>query len=218
VSISTYTSTTTFTPWVSGESLSPANLNRHMSLVTIAIGVENSVVTVNSTITISGSFSASIPVSPVMGNVISDGSTASPAVVQLYNPTTSTKSLLVYELYAHSPSGSKIFVRRSSSTLTSGSGASIFTPALIHMDQSNTTTIRGSFLAYNYTTSSLFTEPGSHWYGELPIEGNDGWQPTAIRQAGAFPWSLATGQALEIISANTGSTETIVVTAIWDEL
>lgn len=198
----------TFVPWVSGESLSPANLNRHMSALTIASSCAFG----------GGSNSASLPVSPCMGTVISDGSDTSPAVIQFYNPATSGKSFLIYELYAHSPNGAKIFVRRSSSTLTSGSGASIFTPALIHLDQSNTTTIKASFRGYNFTTSSLYTETGSHWYGDLPIEGNDGWQPTAIRVAGNFPWSVFTGQALEIISDNTGSTNTLIVTAVWDEL
>jgi hypothetical protein len=89
---------------------------------------------------------------------------------------------------------------------------------LIHLDQSNTTTILASFRGYDFTTSSLFTETGAHWYGDLPIEGNDGWQPTPIRLAGNFPLSLATGMALEFISANTGSTNTITVTAVWDEV
>ena len=209
VSTTTYTSTVTFLPWSSGESLSPSNLNRHNSSLTLTVAVGT-----NITITPA----SSLPVSPCMGTALSNGSTQSPAVVQFYNPPTSTKSLQIYELYAHSANGSKIFVRRSSSTLTQGSGATVFTPTLIHLDQSNTTTILANFRGYDYTTSSLFTETGSHWWGKMPIEGNDGWQPTAIRVAGNFPWSLASGQALEIISALTGSTSTIIVTVVWDEL
>lgn len=210
VSTTTYTSTVTFLPWSSGESLSPSNLNRHNSSLTLTV-----VVATNIQVTPA----SSLPISPVMGTVISNGSLASPAVAQLYNPETSTKTLTIYELYVHSPSNAfKVFVRRSSSTLTQGSGASVFTPSLIHLNQSDTTTILGNFRGYNFTTSSLFTETGSHWWGKLPIEGNDGWQPTAIRVAGNFPWSLATGNALEIISSTTGSDKTLVVTAVWDEI
>jgi len=201
-------SSISYIPWVSGESLSDENLNRHQSGITVIIADCGG----------SGSASASLPISPCMGTVLSNGSTASPAVLQFYNPASSGKSFLIYELYVHSPSGSRIFVRRSSSTLTSGSGATIFTPTLIHLDQSNTTTIQASFRGFDFTTSSLFTETGSHWFGDLPIEGNDGWQPTAIRLAGNFPWSITTTQAIEIISENTGSSNTVVATFIWDEL
>lgn len=202
-------STISYLPWVSGESLSPERLNAHQSGITVIIANCGG----------GGSASASLPVSPCMGTVLSNGSDTSPCVLQLYNPVSSGKSLLVYELYVHSANGAKIFVRRNSgSTMTSGSGATIFTPTLIHLDESDTTTIKASMRGFDFTTSSLFTETGSHWWGDLAIEGNDGWQPTAIRMAGNFPWSLATGHALEIISANTGSTNTVTMTAVWDEL
>jgi hypothetical protein len=210
MSVLTFTSTLTYTPWVSGESLSPSNLNRHLSLTTSTFTTDTNV--------INPPFSQ--PISPVIGTVQSQTSNAgSPCVLSLYNPSSSTLTLYVYELTVWSYNGEKVFMRRtSSSTMTAGSGATIYTAPLLHLDQSNTSTIFGSLTGFDYSASSKFTETGAHWYGKVTQASGQGWQPTFIRPAGAFPFSVGIGQAIEITSSTTTSGVTIAATAVWDEI
>jgi hypothetical protein len=213
MSVTTFTSTGTFIPWVSGESLAPSNMNRHLSAVTFTLVVTDSVSTV-----ITSSNTSMVPISPIMGTGQISAATKSAPIVQFYNPANSTVSCWVFELTTSLVSGvGPIVIRRSSSTLTAHSTASIFTSPTQHLEQGNSSTITAVLRSYDSIVGSVFTRSGGQWFGKPGTDGQAGWQPTNVRIPGSYPWIVKPGSAIEVVSETTGPQETIKATFVWDE-
>jgi hypothetical protein len=168
-----------------------------------------------------------VPVAPFYGMAFTGGSVNGPGVIQLYNPTGSGVTAVIYELTLMTPSGiatsvsgpASIRMRRSNSTMIPGLGFSYSYYQTLRPDQSFTSSSSVSFVSYNFTSNgSVFLDHKAFWIGLPAQEGLTPWQPTVIRQGSiSFPMSVGPGYAVEVQANSQGISNQIKATFLWTE-
>ena len=172
------------------------------------------------------SFSTFLPVAPFYGIAQTGGSVNSPGVVQLYNPVGSGVTVWVYEATIGTPQSltnpfrpPSLRMRRSTASMTRGGGFTEGIYSTMRPDPSFTSASSVSFSAWNFTSgASIFQDDQSQWFAWPTVEGQNGWQPTYVRQGNnCFPISIQAGSALEFQPNFQGVTNTIKINMLWTE-
>lgn len=172
------------------------------------------------------SFSTFVPVAPFYGTAQTGGSVNSPGVIQLYNPASSGVTVWVYETTIGIPSGlvatfrpPNLRMRRSTASMTRGGGFTEGIARVMRPDPSYTSASSVSFTCWNFTSgASIFQDNDAQWFGWPGVEGQNGWQPTYIRQGNnCFPVSLQPGTSLEFQPNEQGITNIVHTCLLWTE-
>jgi len=172
------------------------------------------------------SFQTFLPVAPFYGIAFTGGAINAPGIVQLYNPSGSGVTAWVYEMTIQTPIGlvnpdrpPNLRMRRSTATMQRGLGYTEGTYTTMRPDPSYTSASSVSFTAFNFPSgASIFQDNVSQWLGWVVAEGQDGQQPTYIRQGhNAFPMSVQPGTAIEFQPNYQGTTNIVKVSLLWTE-
>lgn len=167
-----------------------------------------------------------VPVAPFYGIAYTGGAINAPGIVQLYNPVGSGMTLAVYEMTLQTTLGlvnpvrpPNLRMRRSTTTSTRGPGYTEGIYTVFRPDPSYTSATSASFGAFNFPTGSIiFQDTAAQWLAWPAAEGQDGWQPTYVRQGhNCFPMTVHPGTAIEFQPNFQGTTNIIKVSLLWTE-
>ena len=167
-----------------------------------------------------------VPVAPFYGVAFTGGAINAPGVVQLYNPVGSGVTIAVYEMTLQTTVGlvnpdrpPNLRMRRSTSSMSRGPGFTEGIYTTFRPDPSYTSASSASFSAFNFPSGgSIFQDNQAQWLAWPSVEGNDGWQPTYVRQGhNNFPLTIQPGTALEFQPNYQGTTNIIKVALLWTE-
>lgn len=172
------------------------------------------------------SFSTFLPVAPFYGIAATGGSINAPGVVQMHNPTGSGVTVVVYETTIQTTLSlvnpfrpPALRMRRTTTPLVRGGGFTEGTYLTMRPDPSYTSASSVSFSAFNFPSgASIFQDNDAQWFGCPSAEGQDGTQPTYIRQGNnCFPVTVQPGSALEFQPNFQGTTNIVKVSLLWTE-